>query len=305
MSTGERVAIGKLSTGVPGLDIILGGGLPEYSLNLVAGTAGTGKTTLVQQIVFANASPERRAVVITALGEPPLKMLRYQQQFSFFDIAKVESAVRFVNVNEGILRNDLDALLETILLEAQSAASGIVVIDSFRALVRAGAANGRTPAEMESFMQRLTLDLMSLKATIFFVGEYIEVELQQNPIVTLVDGILWHQQAIERNSSIRKIQIMKLRGQCPMPGLHTFRITTDGVEIFPRLPVSTRCCAAASSSATRSSSLALRAQARPSSRWSSSSTGCAGARAVSSRSSRSSPSVTWIGPGASASISRR
>ena len=55
----DRVKINKLPTGVPGLDEILGGGLPEFSFNIIAGSPGCGKTTLAHQLVFANATPER------------------------------------------------------------------------------------------------------------------------------------------------------------------------------------------------------------------------------------------------------
>jgi len=86
----NRVAIRQLPTGVPGLDEILGGGLPEFSFNLFAGAPGAGTTTLAQQVMFALASPDRPALCFTAVGETLLKMLRYQQQFSFFDIARGE-----------------------------------------------------------------------------------------------------------------------------------------------------------------------------------------------------------------------
>src|SRR5436309_5260346 len=115
MNDSEKVSITKLKTAVPGLDVILGGGLPEYSFNLIAGAPGTGKTTLAHQIMFANASPERPALYFTVVGEPPVKMLRYQQQFSFFDPDKVaEGAIRFVNLTHLALANDLDGVLETI-----------------------------------------------------------------------------------------------------------------------------------------------------------------------------------------------
>jgi circadian clock protein KaiC len=78
-----RVAIRKLPTGVRGLDDILGGGIPEFSFNIVGGTPGCGKTTLVHQIAFANATAEKPSLYFTVLGEPTLKMMRYQQQFSF------------------------------------------------------------------------------------------------------------------------------------------------------------------------------------------------------------------------------
>ena len=84
----DRVPIRKLPSGVPGLDDVLGGGIPEFSFNLIAGGPGCGKTTLGHQIMFANASPERKALYISVIGEPPIKMLRYQQQFSFFDATR-------------------------------------------------------------------------------------------------------------------------------------------------------------------------------------------------------------------------
>src|SRR5215212_6424393 len=99
MSDPDKVKIVKLPTGVPGLDEILGGGLPEYSFNIIAGSPGGGKTTLAHQIVFANATPERPALYFTVLGEPALKMLRYQQQFTFFDPTMLNTAVRFINLS--------------------------------------------------------------------------------------------------------------------------------------------------------------------------------------------------------------
>src|SRR4030095_264504 len=96
----DRVDIRQLPTGVPGLDEILGGGLPEYSFNIIAGSPGSGKTTLAHQIVFANASRQRPAIYFTILGEPAIKMLRYQQQYTFFDQAKLNNAVRFINLSQ-------------------------------------------------------------------------------------------------------------------------------------------------------------------------------------------------------------
>ena len=76
-----RVTINPLASGVPGFDEVLGGGIPEYSFNLIAGAPGTGKTTLAQQMLFTLATEARPALHFTVLGEPPLKQLRYQQQF--------------------------------------------------------------------------------------------------------------------------------------------------------------------------------------------------------------------------------
>jgi len=99
-----KVTIRKIPSGVRGLDEILGGGLPEFSFNIIAGTPGCGKTTLTHQIVFANATVKRPALYFTVLGEPALKMLRYQQQYSFFDESKLGGAVRFINLSDVVLK---------------------------------------------------------------------------------------------------------------------------------------------------------------------------------------------------------
>ncbi|HEY5214718.1 MAG TPA: ATPase domain-containing protein, partial [Acidobacteriaceae bacterium] len=111
MNEQSKVKINQLPTGVPGLDEILGGGLPEFSFNIIAGAPGCGKTTLAHQVIFANATAERPALYFTVLGEPAMKMLRYQQQFSFFDAAKLNNAVRFVNLSQDLIERGLQGVL--------------------------------------------------------------------------------------------------------------------------------------------------------------------------------------------------
>jgi circadian clock protein KaiC len=225
----------RLSTGVPGLDQVLGGGLPEFSLVLIAGSPGTGKTTLAQQILFSNATPERPALYFTVIGEPTLKMLAYQQQFSFFDVEKVGRAIHFVNLSEVVLTHDLAAVRARILAEVEKVGPAIVVVDSFRTVVRAAGDSEQSELEVQAFLHELGLDLTSQRITSFLIGEYTEAEVRGNPIFTVADGIFWLYQKIDGNSSVRKLQVMKLRGQASVPGLHPFRITDDGIRVFPRI----------------------------------------------------------------------
>ncbi len=230
----KKVALNTLSTGVPDLDAVLGGGLPEYSFNMIAGAPGTGKTTLAHQIMFANASPARPALYFTILGEPTLKMLRYQQQFEFFAADKVEESIRFINLSDTVMESDLGAVLERIKTEVEAASPGLVFVDSFRTLIRKAQSAPATEMELQGFVQRLALYLTSWQATTFLIGEYTEGEMRDNPVFTVADGLFWLSQSVERNSVVRKFQVMKLRGQDSMPGLHTFRITGSGLQVFPR-----------------------------------------------------------------------
>lgn len=124
----------------PGLDQILGGGLPEFSFNVIAGAPGAGKTTLTQQIMFALATPERPALYFTVIGEPPLKMLRYQQQFSFFDAARVGESVRYINLSEDVVNGTLEKLLARIVEEVEATSPGVVIVDSLACIPSASPA---------------------------------------------------------------------------------------------------------------------------------------------------------------------
>ncbi len=233
----DRVAIRQLPTGVPGLDQILGGGLPEFSFNLIAGTPGAGKTTLAQQIMFALSGPDRPALYFTVVGEPPLKMLRYQQQFSFFDIDRVDESIRYVNLSQEVVNGTLEKLLERIVQEVEKTNPRVVIVDSFRTVAQAAERTQAGDLDLQYFVQQLAVKLTSWEATTFLVGEYDPSEAERNPVFTVADGVLWLLQSLDRNSMVRKVQVMKMRGQAPIPGLHTFRITGDGVQVFPRVIV--------------------------------------------------------------------
>src|SRR6202790_3221267 len=131
-----KVIIHKLPSGVRGLDDILGGGIPEFSFNIIAGTPGSGKTTLAHQIVFANATAQKPALYFTVLGEPAMKMLRYQQQYSFFDESKLGKAIHFINLADVVLEQDLNAVFDEITGQVKAIGPSFVVVDSFRTVVR-------------------------------------------------------------------------------------------------------------------------------------------------------------------------
>jgi circadian clock protein KaiC len=235
--TPGKAKINRLSSGVPGMDQVLGGGLPEYSFNIIAGPPGSGKTTLAHQLMFGMASAERSALYFTVLGEPPLKMLRYQQQFDFFDSDKVNEAVRFFSLGDDIASGDLNRVLQRISAEVETHAPAFVFIDSFRSVLLADrSGQGTTFLTLQQFVQQLGMLMTSWQATTFLIGEYFS-EDDPNPVFTVADGMIWLRQSLERNSVVRKMEIAKLRGAATLPGLHTFRITSAGIQVFAPPPI--------------------------------------------------------------------
>ncbi|WP_229502737.1 RAD55 family ATPase [Pseudoduganella guangdongensis] len=188
--------------------------------------------------MFALAGPDCRAIFFTVLGEPSLKMLRYQQQFSFFDLKKASQAIKFVNLTDEVLGGDYDLVLARIVEETKAFMPSLIFVDSFRSIVQAGDDSHKGPADLQHFVQRLSMQMTSWHATTFLIGEYVENEAQTGPVYTIADGIFWLSQSAQRNSVVRKIQVVKMRGQANSPGSHTFRISKDGLHIFPRAVVS-------------------------------------------------------------------
>ncbi|MEI6819426.1 MAG: ATPase domain-containing protein [Verrucomicrobiota bacterium] len=228
-----KAMIRKLPTGVRGLDEILGGGIPEYSFNLIAGTPGCGKTTMAHQIAFTIGTEQNPSLYFTVVGESALKMIRYQQQYSFYDVSAVGKSVHFFNLSDVLLNQDLSAVFDAIVNQVKALNPSIVVVDSFRSMVRTQAGS-HSELEMQSFIQRLGQFLTNWEATTFLVGEYDPTEIHNNPLFTIADGLFWLSQEVERNSVVRKLQIIKLRGQNSVPGLHTIRVSEHGLQAFSR-----------------------------------------------------------------------
>ena len=109
-----------------------------------------------------------------------------------------------------------------------------MIVDSFRSVMQAAQRqNGRL--DLQHFVQELGMRLTGWQATTFLVGEFQLAETDDHPVFTVADGLVWLYQSLDRNSMVRKMQVMKMRGQAPIPGLHTFRITDHGIQVFPRL----------------------------------------------------------------------
>jgi circadian clock protein KaiC len=219
-------------SGDAGLDAILGGGLPPNGINLIMGQPGSGKTILCQQFMFARATDERPAVYLSTVSEPFEKILRFAQTFGFFDRQAIGRSIFYEDLGPALAGEDgLTAVSERIEALIKEHRPGIIAIDSFKALATfADDARG-----FRRFLHSIAALLTAFPATSFWIGEYSEEETRTAPEFAVADAIisLATQRINERTHRI--IEVIKLRGSDFLSGRHTYRLSGDGITVFPRL----------------------------------------------------------------------
>ena len=220
------------ASGDEGLDEILGGGLPLNGINLIMGRPGSGKTILSQQFMFARATEERPAIYLSTVSEPFEKILRYAQTLNFFDRAAIGRSIFYEDLGPAVAGDGgLSAVTERIGALIKERRPGIIAIDSFKAL----GAFAEDARGFRRFLHDLAALLTVFPATSFWIGEYSEDESRTAPEFAVADGII--SLATERMSerTLRLIEMTKLRGSDFRSGRHTYRLSTDGITVFPRL----------------------------------------------------------------------
>ena len=226
--------IPRIVTGVPNLDAIFGGGLPEGSVTVVSGPPGSGKTILTQQISFHNASAQRRVLAFGTLSEPTAKSLRHLQQFSFFDPKKLGDSVQFVDLGVMLRTKGLEAAMGLVMQHLKKVKPSMVVIDSFKVFDDL-ASSGE---ERRKFDYELAINLMAWQTTSLLLGEYGAADYEKNPLFSIVDGVMLLFQRESHGEQQRLFKLIKMRGTDHSREEHPFLITNRGLEIFaPRLAI--------------------------------------------------------------------
>lgn len=220
----------RLRSGQPRLDVILDGGLPENAINLLIGVPGSGKTILAEQYVFANATPERPALYLSTVSEPFDKLIRYGQTLSFFDPDAIGRSVFYEDLGATLNENGLVGALEKIVALLKERRPAILVIDSFKALSAYAAGS-----DMRPFLHELAGRLSASPVSSFWVGEYAEEEIGNAPEFAIADAIISLVTTRTGQREERWLRIMKLRGSDFAGGQHAYRLSADGIDVFPRL----------------------------------------------------------------------
>lgn len=226
-------------TGVPNLDVVLGGGMPRGSLVLVVGPPGSGKTTLATQMSFATARSGRRALILTALSEPSNKLIAHLRTYDFCDEDALGDAVQVLSL-EQFLSEGLAQSAARVVALAREARADLVVLDGFRGMQTAAV----DPKAARAFLYSVGTAL-SVPGTITIITtEAPPRDASLFPEATTADVLLGLHFTVQGMRQRRALEVIKVRGRAQLPGLHSMTLTRAGVTIYPRLEERVRAEAA-------------------------------------------------------------
>lgn len=225
----------RITTGIRNFDEILSGGLPSGTITVFAGTPGSGKTILSQQIAFKNATVEAPALFVQTLSEPTAKTLKYLRQFDFYDARKIDDkSIHFVDLGEILRSEGLNEAVNLLMSHVKRVRPALVIIDSFK--VFEDLAESRE--ELRKFSYEVAINLMGWECTSLLLGEFNPGDIENNPLFSIVDGIVTLKSYAESGEQQRFIQVLKMRGTAHSPDEHSFSIGKPGLEIYaPRVTI--------------------------------------------------------------------
>jgi circadian clock protein KaiC len=224
-------AASRMSTGNVEADHILGGGFPPDSINIIMGHPGSGKTIFAEKLIFHNAGSDRPILYLTTLSEPLVKVVRYLQEFQFFDETKLGTEVIYEDIGPQLAEGGAGALIPLLEDAIKAMSPKIIVIDSFKAVHDLAP----SPVERRRMVYAMTSLLTAFGTTAFLLGEYTEDDILLYPEFAVADGIVELSRRRLGNRDERFFRVYKLRGSRYLEGAHAFRITDAGLDIYPRL----------------------------------------------------------------------
>jgi circadian clock protein KaiC len=233
---------GLASTGTPGLDHVLSGGLPENRLYLVQGKPGVGKTTLALQFLLDGAKRGEAGLYITlSETKEELEGVAASHEWDLstvqlLELSAIEKVLSETEENTFFHPSELELSKTTqfLLSEVERCKARRVVIDSlseFRLLAE-------NPLRYRRQMLRLKQYFAGKKITVLLLddctGDASDLHLQ-----SIAHGVISLERlqvsfGVER----RQIKVEKLRGLKFREGAHDYTIARGGIQVFPRLVAS-------------------------------------------------------------------
>ncbi len=216
----SETGIFRIPSGISGLDDMIEGGFPFPSVILIAGGAGTGKTTFSLQFLFAGAEKGEEGLFFTTLSEPTQWMLRYSSNFNFVKKEYFNRLIKYVDLGSK-LNEPIDEVIEYINDKIAETMPQRIVIDPVTVIGNIVKGNYR------KFLFDLTNSLKNWQAVTVLTGEVSPGEMYPVEVSYAADSVILLSLKAEGNARRKYLEILKMRGTDHRTGAYPVSITRE------------------------------------------------------------------------------
>ena len=219
----------RVKTGIPGMDELLGGGIPKTQLALITGTSGTGKTTFCCHFMHEGIKRFGERGVYLSFEEPADSIKENTKGFGW-DFAALEKSGKFSFIKYDPYHiEDVFDILESTIRETKATR---VVVDSISAL----GLHIKDEAELRKMIFDLSMILRKLNCTSLIVSEIVTGKggLSRYGVEEFVaDSVIVLYYERMQSTFSRAIQVWKVRGSTHSEKLHPYKIGEKGIKVYP------------------------------------------------------------------------
>lgn len=216
-------------TGVPGLDVVLRGGFLSGGVYIVQGSPGVGKTILANQICAHHATQGGCVLYVTMLAESHDRLLQHMAPLSFFDASLIPGSLHYLSAFFVLEQEGLAGLLGLLRREMLRRRVTMLVLDGWLAVSESDPSqNG-----LRKFVHELQVFVAAQGCVALLLTNSLGTKYR--PEHTMVDGLLSLEDVRQIAWRQRELEVLKFRGKSLLRGRHAFRITADGITVYPRL----------------------------------------------------------------------
>ena len=228
-TTGMPEPLDQLPSGIPGLDVILRGGFLRAGITIIQGVPGAGKTILGNQLCYNHVAGGGKAIYVTLLAESHARMMMHMSQMAFFNADFVPERLYLISAFRVLEESGLKGLQDLLRREIQKHGATVLVLDGLVA-AEESAASAR---EFKKFIHELQTQASLTECTVFLLTGAGSKPVA--PEHTMVDGIIELRTENIGRRTERVLLAHKMRGVDVLRGHHAMRITSNGMEVFPRI----------------------------------------------------------------------
>src|SRR5690606_18361629 len=188
-----------------------------------------GKTILANETCFRHVAGGGRAIYVTLLAESHIRMLQHLRPMTFFDENVIPDRLFYVSAFHTLEEEGLKGLLTLLRREMRARKASLLVLDGLLAAEESAS----TPRDFKKFIHELQSHATANSCTALLLTS--GPDRAAGPEHTMVDGVIELNDEQHGVRNQRTMQVRKFRGSGAMRGKHAFRITADGIRIFPRV----------------------------------------------------------------------